>query len=138
MKPQFMRLLAILIITSIGLQACGGKSESGSNGMTDTKLTAEIGGEQYEVDVRYYLDDKSGLTVYSDQNDVTDSNGDGLIFAIFEFNGNLQFDFVKDGERLGGKITDWQKTDQEITGSGELKPESGLGQGTPVSFTLKL
>jgi hypothetical protein len=32
------------------LQACGGKSETGGNGMTDTKVTAEIGGEQYEVD----------------------------------------------------------------------------------------
>lgn len=106
--------------------------------MTDSSMTATIDGENYEVDVRYYLDETNGLTVYSDKSDVADSNGDGLIFGIFELNGKLQFDFVKNGDRLGGKIVEWTKTNDQISGSGELKPENGLGQGTPVRFTLEL
>lgn len=128
----------LFIIIAICIQACGGGSSSSKGDMKETKMTAEIGGEKYEVDVRYYLDDNSGLTVFSDKNDMTDSNNDGLIFAIFEYNGKLQFDFVKNGERLGGRITDWEITANEITGSGTLKPESGLGQGTPVTFSLPL
>jgi hypothetical protein len=132
-----MRNLFILIIVSCFIQACdGGTSSKGA--MKDAKMTAEIDGAHYEVDVRYYMDENSGLTVFSDKNDTSDSNNDGLIFAIFEFNGKLQFDFVKNGERLGGRITDWEKSESEITGRGILKPESGLGQGTPVSFTLQL
>lgn len=65
------------------------------------------------MDVRYQLDENTGLTVYSDKTDVADSNNDGLIFAIFEYNGKLQFDFVKNGERLGGRITEWEK--QQMT-----------------------
>ena len=132
-----MKKLA-LVVTLIVSISCGEKSSENSSGMTDTNMTATIGGENYEVDVRYYLDDTSGLTVYSDKNDVTDSNGDGLVFAIFEFNGKLQFDFVENGERLGGSIVDWKKTDEKITGSGELRPEDGLGKGVPVNFTLHL
>ena len=132
-----MKKIAFLFILAISL-SCGDKSSKKSGVMTDSRMTAIIDGENYEVDVRYYLDDTSGLTVYSDKNDVTDSNGDGLIFGIFELNGNLQFDFVHNGERLGGKIVEWTKTNDEISGSGELKPENSLGQGIPVKFTLQL
>jgi len=133
-----MKKIYTIVILLALIQACGGGTAEKAGGMNDTQMTAQIGEENYEIDVRYYLDDASGLTVYSDKNDVTDSNGDGLIFAIFEYNGKLQFDFVKEGERLGGKITDWEKTNNSITGEGELKPENGLGQSTPVSFELKL
>ncbi|RIV30323.1 hypothetical protein D2V08_14535 [Flagellimonas lutimaris] len=127
-------LLTIIVII---VYACGGGNSS-KEGMKDTKMTAKIGSENYEVDVRYQLDENTGLTVYSDKTDVTDSNNDGLIFAIFEYNGKLQFDFVKNGERLGGRITDWSKTANDISGNGTLKPESGLGQGISVSFNLRL
>nr|WP_297785939.1 hypothetical protein [uncultured Allomuricauda sp.] len=130
-----MRNLLFLIITII-IYACGGNPSK--EGMKETKLTAEIGSENYEVDVRYHLDENNGLTVYSDKTDVADSNNDGLIFAIFEYNGKLQFDFVKDGQRLGGQITDWEKTESDIFGNGTLKEESGLGQGISVSFNLQL
>lgn len=132
-----MKKIALLITLIVSI-SCGDKSSKNSGGMTDTKMTATIGGENYEVDVRYYLDDTSGLTVYSDKNDVTDSNGDGLVIAIFEFKGKLQFDFVENGKRLGGKIVEWKKTDEKITGSGELRPEDGLGEGVPINFTLQL
>ena len=131
-----MRKLILVVIIAL-IQSCGGSSEKSAT-MTDSKMTATIGEETYNIEVRYYLDDENGLTVYSDKNDVTDSNNDGLIFAIFEYNGNLQFDFVKDDARLGGKITNWEKGTKEIKGSGKLRPESGLGQSTPVTFKIDL
>ncbi len=120
------------------INACGGGSSQKNRQMVDSQMTAEIGGESYTVDVRYYMDEVNGLTVYSDKNDVTDSNGDGLIFGIFEHNGSLQFDFVENGERLGGKITDWRRTESFINGKGKLRPESASGEATSISFKLRL
>lgn len=132
----------LVTITIIGLSACGGSSESSSSsdsgGWTTTTMTTKVGDTTYNVEVRYYLDAENGLTVFSDKNDISDSNGDGLIFAIFETNGKLQFDFVDNGKRLGARVTDWTRANGTISGLGELKPESGLGQGTPFEFSLKL
>lgn len=126
-------LLPIIVVI---VYACGGNSSK--EGMKETKMTAKIGSENYEVAVNYHLDEDNGLTVLSDKTDIADSNDDGLIFAIFEYNGKLQFDFVKNGERLGGRITDWNKTASDISGNGTLKPENGLGQEISVSFNLRL
>lgn len=137
-----MRILKFTLFTLIiiSFSACGGSSDSSSDngGWTSSTLTAKVESDTYEVEVRYYLDKENGLTVLSDKNDISDSNGDGLVFAIFETNGKLQFDFVKDGERKGARVTDWTKANGTISGAGELKPESGLGQGTPFEFSLKL
>lgn len=134
MKKRYL----VLVIMTIAMISCGGGTGESTRQMVDSQMMTEIGGESYTVDVRYYMDEANGLTVYSDKNDVTDSNGDGLIFGVFEHNGKLQFDFVKNGERLGGQITDWKKSANAVTGTGELKPENGLGKGTKVSFELRL
>lgn len=136
-----MKFFSLLVIGFTLFVSCSGsadKSSESSNEWQHTQLEAQIRNKPYSVEVRYYADDKNGLTVFSDRDDVTDSNDDGLIFAIFQTNQSLQFDFVENGERLGAKVSDWEQSNDYIKGSGQLMPENGLGERVPFTFTLKL
>lgn len=127
----------LLLVLFVAFLACKENSSSGESSWKDGQFTAQFLNKTYEDEIRYYLGNTDGLTVYSDKNDIEDSDGDGLIVALFQTGDEIQLDLVDNGVRYGGQITNWQQTKSEITGSGEMKEESNF-QNHNISFTLKL
>lgn len=124
-------------ILAITLCACGGSS-SQNEGWKEGTITVTVDGQEFKDEVRVYSQPDEEITMYSDKSDVEDSDGDGLIVAIFQMGNKLQFDFVDDGERYGGRVEDWQMTDDKLSGTGTLQKEGDFATQYPVAFEVSL
>mgnify|MGYP001105371384 CR=1 FL=1 len=131
-----MKHLYILLL--LAFTACSQNNDS-SEGIDwiDAQFTAQFLNKTYQDEVRYFNDETEGFTVYSDNNDIEDTDGDGLIVALFQTGEKIQLDLVDNGVRYGGQITNWQQTGNEITGTGDMNKEGDI-QNLNISFTLLL
>ena len=137
-----MNILTKLFYTFlvVSILSCGDSSSSSSDdsGWQSGTIDLQFDSETFEDDVRVYFHKEDGITMYSDENDVVDSDEDGLIIALFQFGDNLQFDFVNDGTRYGGVITNWTHNGNMISGTGVLRLEDQFTGGTNISFEILL
>lgn len=135
------KLIAIISILLI----LGCDSNNKSKNASETSKKSEYTGsfkattsyKAYSVNVRCSNFDKDYFQFFSDKDDVTDSNGDGIIISGFQDGKKLNLTIVDNGKSFStGNITGFTKGHGILTAKGVLFKE-GTAETIDVSFFVK-
>ena len=125
-----------MCILSIG---CGeGNNESGNSNVQKTPglFTGAIAGKEYKVEVRCSYFDKDYFQFKSDETDVSDTNGDGIIISGMETNGKFTLTVIDNGKTFSaGNLSNFSKGGNKAEGSGKLF-EEGAANAHDVQFAV--
>ncbi|MGD8580557.1 MAG: hypothetical protein PVI46_14590 [Lysobacterales bacterium] len=106
-------------------QAPASHTQASSHG----KFTGSVGDQTYEVDVDCFHLDKDWFTFLSDQDDVSDSNGDGQNISGMQNGDKFVFTVVDHGKTYStGNLTSFSKSATGASGSGTLWLDGASGQ----------
>ncbi|NVJ65005.1 MAG: hypothetical protein HWE16_00835 [Gammaproteobacteria bacterium] len=124
-----MKNIFSIIAVSL-LFGCGQDNNDQNNNKIAVKnhysspFVAQLNGKEYSVNVKCSHFDKDYFQFNSDANDITDSNGDGLIISGMETNGKFSLTIIDHGKTYSvGKLANFAKEGKTAKGSGVLFDE---------------
>ena len=136
----------IILISILLLPGCDSKNKTKTASKTSKKseytgsFKATNDGENsraYSVNIRCRNFDEDYFQFFSDKDDVTDSNGDGLIISGFQDDKKLNLTIVDNGKSFSsGNITRFTKGHGILTAKGVLF-KKGTAETINVSFFAK-
>jgi hypothetical protein len=131
-----MRITICILIISF-LTACGDSNHGESaQSKSQGQFTGSLNQQAIDVAVRCRAFNENYFSFHSDASQTDDSNGDGIVLNGFQMKNKLAFDIrTKDGFYSTPNLSEFDKKDQQASGSGNLYPESG-GKQIPVKFTV--
>lgn len=144
-----MKKLITIISIFLLLVGCNSdkKTKTASKASKQSEYTGNfkaiiIDGENsksYSVKIRCRSFDEDYFQFFSDKDDVTDSNGDGLIISGFQSGEKLNLTIVDNGKSLStGNITDFDKIEALSVMKGKgLLFKKGTAQTVVVTFTAE-
>lgn len=137
-----MKPLIVIASGALLLAGCGGNNEapappeapakpaSHANAASHGTFHGTVGDNSYEVDVDCFHLDKDWFTFLSDQNDMTDSNGDGLNISGMQNGDKFVLTVTDHGQTYStGRLESFSKNATGARGSGSLMLE-----GSPDRF----
>ena len=130
-----------ITLSALVLVACGAKepvpekkgemqpSLASSSDSSGGRFKATLGDAVYDLEVGCTGLDQDYFSFLSDKNDVTDSNGDGLVISGMQIGKNLILTIInQDDSWSAPSLAEWKKSSSGATGSGQvyLKSDSSL------------
>ncbi len=99
-------------------------------------FSGNLADTEYNVAVICEYFDQDYFQFKSDQTDVTDTNGDGIVISGMQNNGKFVLTIIDGGTTYStGNLSNFQKGDNAATGSGTLYEDGGTGTAE-ASFSV--
>ena len=131
-----MKITTYLLPVTILLSACGGESNSTASAAAAGTFKGQVGDKQYDLQVRCRNLEEDYFQFLSDNNDYTDTNGDGLNISGMQNGDSFIFTVIDNGVTFSAPgLERFEKTANGASGSGKLWEDGGTSTAEG-SFTV--